>query len=128
MFLLISLLLLCLARLTLMFEILIISTVTNDYSALCHAFFEKSSVCLVSHHILSLCLRFQPSLLLQEVSCLLCCSSCFVSLFEVPAKSISTSCYLISCSIPEKIFCLHPQIFNSGAQIFLVFVYNAWEW
>ena len=38
----------------------------------------------------------------QEIFCLLCFSLCFVSLFEIPVKSISTSCYLILCSISEK--------------------------
>src|SRR5438034_3524448 len=52
----------CLTDLILMFEILIKSTITNSYSVLCCAFFEKFSVCSVSHHVLSLCLRFQPSL------------------------------------------------------------------
>ena len=37
---------LCSADLILMFEILIKSTITNDYSALCCAFLEKFSVCL----------------------------------------------------------------------------------
>ena len=37
-----------------------------------------------------------------EVFCLLCFSLNFVFLFEIPAKSISTSCYSISCSISEK--------------------------
>src|SRR5436190_4955608 len=71
------LLFLCLTDLILMFEILIKSTITNSYSALCHVLLEKSSVCFSF-------------------------SSHFVSLFEVSAKFTSTSCYSISCSISEK--------------------------
>ena len=43
----------------------------------------------------------------QEIFHLFCCSSCFVFLFEISAKSISMSCYSILCSISGKIFCLH---------------------
>src|SRR5947207_1395919 len=64
---LISLLLFCSADLTLAFEILIRSTVTNSYSILCYAFVERFFICSVSHHVLSSCLRFQSSLLLQAV-------------------------------------------------------------
>ena len=102
-FLLIFLLLFCLTDLILVFEILIKSTIANSYSALCHAFLEKSSVCFISHHVLSSCLRFQPNLFLQAVIW-------------------SHAAFL------RKIFCLHLQIFNSEAQIFLMFVYNAWKW
>ena len=63
-----------------------------------------------------------------KVSCLSFFSSHFVFLFEISVKSISMSCYQISCSISEKIFCLHSQIFNSEVQISLAFVYNAWKW
>ena len=84
------------------FEILIRSTATNSYPALCRVFVERSSVCPVSHHILSLCLRFQPSLSLQEVFCLFCCSSHFVFLFEISVKFTAMSCYSILCSILRK--------------------------
>src|SRR5205085_11719745 len=90
----------CLTDLILVFEILIKSTIANDYSALCCALLEKSFICSVSHCVLSPCLRFQPSLLLQ-------------------AGIQSCAAFL------EKIFCLHPHISNSGAKISLAFVYNA---
>ena len=117
---LISLLLFCLADLILVFEILIRSTVTNSYSVSCHAFVERFLVCSVSHHVLSLCLRFQSSLSLQAViwSCAAFLKRFFVCISE----------YLILCSIFRKIFCLYSQIFNLEAQISLAFVYNTWEW
>ena len=62
---------------------------------------ERSFVCSISYHVLSSCLRFQSSSLLQVI--------------------------IWSCAaFPEKIFCLHLQI--SEMQISLAFVYNAWEW
>src|SRR5204863_277428 len=88
---------LCLINLILMFEILIKSIITNDYSVLYHVFLEKSFICFSF-------------------------SSCFVSLFEISIKFSATSHYLISCSISEKDLCLHSQI--SKMQIFLTFVYN----
>ena len=71
---------------------------------LCVMFFLRSLLfASLFHHILSHCLRFQPSLLLQAVI-------------------QSHAAFL------RKIFCLHSQIFNSEAQISLAFVYNMWEW
>src|SRR5207248_2253657 len=64
---LISLLFLCSVDLILIFEILIKSIVANSYSVSCHAFVKRFLICFVSHHILSLCLRFQSSLSLQAV-------------------------------------------------------------
>ena len=64
---LIFLLLLCLTDLILIFEILIRFTVTNDYSVLYCVFVERFFICSVFHHVLSSCLRFQSSLLLQIV-------------------------------------------------------------
>src|SRR5436190_18203144 len=87
----------CLTDLILMFEILIKSTITNDYSALCCVLLEKSLICLSF-------------------------SLCFIFLFEISNKSSVMSCYLILCSISEKNLCLHSQI--SEVQISLVFVYN----
>src|SRR5438034_9803706 len=54
----------CLTDLILMFEILIKFIITNSYSALCCALFEKSLICLSFHCVLSSCLRFQSSFLL----------------------------------------------------------------
>src|SRR5438034_4293049 len=87
----------CLTDLILVFEILIKSIITNDYSALCHALLEKSSV----YFFFSLH---------------------FVFLFEISVKSFTMNHYSILCSISEKDLCLHSQI--SELQIFLVFVYN----
>src|SRR5436190_20437605 len=86
----------CLTDLILMFEILIKSTITKNYSVLCHAFLEKFSVCSVSHHILSSCLRFQSSLFLQAV----------IQFYAAFSKKsfVCTHEYLISCSILEKDF------------------------
>src|SRR5947207_903853 len=88
---------LCLIDLILTFEILIKSTITNNYYVLCCALLEKSSVCSSF-------------------------SSCFVFLFEISVKSFATSHYSISCSILRKDLCLHSQI--SEVQISLTFVYN----
>src|SRR5436309_3051816 len=63
-FLLIFLLFFCSADLILMFEILIRSIVTNNYSVLCHVFVERFFICSVFHHVLFSCLRFQSSLFL----------------------------------------------------------------
>ena len=90
---------LCLTDLILMFEILIKFTITNSYSALCHALLEKSLICLFF-------------------------SSHFVFLFEISVKSSATSCYLISCSIFRKDFLF--ALLISEVQIFLMFVYNTW--
>src|SRR5947207_6962062 len=92
------LLFLCLTDLILTFEILIKSTTANSYSALCHAFLEKSSVCLSF-------------------------SLCFVFLFEISVKFSATSHYLISCSISGKDFLF--ALLISEVQISLAFVYNA---
>ena len=89
-----------LINLILVFEILIKSIITNDYSALCCVLLEKSSVCLFF-------------------------SSHFVFLFEISVKLSAMSCYSISCSISRKDFCLHSQI--SEVQISLAFVYNVWK-
>ena len=93
-FLLISLLSLCLIDLILTFEILIESTVTNSYSASCCAFVKRSSVCSVSHHVLFSCLRFQLSLLLQAVI------QSYAAFLKRSFVCISE--YLISCSISGK--------------------------
>ena len=99
-----------------------------SHTFLCYFFVQLVSVS---------CLRFWSDLLSQtailscvmlcwEIFCLLCFSSCFVSLFEISAKLTATSHYSILCSISRKDLCLHPQI--SEVQISLAFVYNTWEW
>src|SRR5436190_7034020 len=88
----------CLTDLILVFEILTKFTIANDYSALYHAFLEKSFVCSVFHYI-------------------------FVSLFEISVKSISMSCYLILCNISGKDFLFSFLNFNTEMQISLMFVY-----
>src|SRR5205085_2358884 len=91
---------LCLTDLILVFEILIKSTITNSYSALCCALLKKSFVCSSF-------------------------SLCFVFLFEISVKFSAMSCYLISCSILRKDLLFALSI--SEVQIFLVFVYNVLE-